>query len=93
MMEKLTAVRLLGMVDALKVQEQHPTSRRWLFCFAVALTANRPPDLSFQRVQVYRLSQHWHADWRIAGDLAKDSIGKLSQKDDWNTIAKLVSEI
>lgn len=93
MMEKLKAMLLLGMVDALKAEKQDPTSGRWLCYFALALTANRSADLSFQRVQIYRLSQHWHADWRISGDLAKDSVGEFSQEDNWHTTPELVSEV
>jgi len=86
-------MQLVGMADSLKAEEHDPTSGRWLCCFALALTANRPADLSFQRVQVYRLSQHGHADWRISGDLAKDSVGEFSQEDNWNTTPELVSEV
>ena len=38
MMEKLTAMRLLGMVDALKAQEQDPASRELSFLERLGLT-------------------------------------------------------
>jgi hypothetical protein len=41
MMEKLTAMRLLGMVDALKTQEQDPASRELSFLDRLGLLVDQ----------------------------------------------------
>ena len=44
MMEKLTAMRLIGMVDALKAQEQDPASRELSFLERLGLLVDQPPQ-------------------------------------------------
>ena len=46
MMEKLTAMRLVGMVDALKAQEQDPASRELSFLERLGLMVDQQMDLA-----------------------------------------------
>ena len=90
MMEKLTAMRLLGMVDALKTQEQDPASRELSFLDRLGLLV----DQQWTWRENQALARRLHAaklkgaavediDYRTARGLDKSVIRALAQKSAW----------
>lgn len=90
MMEKLTAMRLLGMVDALKTQEQDPASRELSFLERLGLLV----DQQWTWRENQALARRLHAaklkgaavediDYRTARGLDKNVIRALAQKSAW----------
>jgi DNA replication protein DnaC len=90
MMEKLTAMRLLGMVDALKRQEQDPASRELSFLERLGLLV----DQQWTWRENQALTRRLHAaklkgaavediDYRTARGLDKSVIRALVQKSAW----------
>jgi len=90
MMEKLTAMRLLGMVDALKAQEQDPASRELSFLERLGLLV----DQQWTWRENQALARRLHAaklkgacveeiDYRAARGLDKSVIRALAQKSAW----------
>ena len=91
MMEKLTAMRLLGMVDALKAQEQDPASRELSFLERLGLLV----DQQWTWRENQALARRLHAaklksgacveeiDYRTARGLDKSVIRGLAQKSAW----------
>src|SRR2546423_10005488 len=87
MMEKLTAMRLLGMVDALKTQEQDPASRELSFLERLGLLVDQQWTWRENQAPARRL----HAakpkgapiediDYRTARGPDKSGIRALAQK-------------
>src|SRR5712692_6651590 len=92
MMEKLTAMRLLGMVDALKTQEQDPASRELSFLERLGLLV----DQQWTWRENQALARRLHAaklkgacveeiDYRASRGLDKSVIRALAQKSAWVT--------
>ena len=90
MMEKLTAMRLLGMVDALKAQEQDPASRELSFIERLCLLV----DCQWTWRENQALSRRLHSaklkgasvediDYRSPRGLEKSVIRALTQKSAW----------
>src|SRR5271155_668320 len=90
MMEKLTAMRLLGMADALKAQEQDPASRELSFLERLGLLV----DQQWTWRENQALSRRLHAaklkgasvediDYRTSRGLDKSVIRALAQKSGW----------
>jgi len=90
MMEKLTAMRLLGMVDALKLQEQDPASRELSFLERLGLLV----DQQWTWRENQALARRLHAaklkgacveeiDYRASRGLDKSVIRALAQKSAW----------
>jgi len=90
MMEKLTAMRLLGMADALKTQEQDPSSRELSFLERLGLLI----DQQWTWRENQALARRLHAaklkgaavediDYRTARGLDKSVIRALAQKSGW----------
>ena len=90
MMEKLTAMRLLGMADALKTQEQDPSSRELSFLERLGLLV----DQQWTWRENQALARRLHAaklkgaavediDYRTARGLDKGVIRALAQKSGW----------
>lgn len=90
MMEKLTALRLLGMADALKAQEQDPASRELSFLERLAMLV----DQQWTWRENQALARRLHAaklkgacveeiDYRAARGLDKSVIRALAQKSAW----------
>src|SRR5258706_15992472 len=90
MMEKLTAMRLLGMADALKTQEQDPASRELSFLERLGLLV----DQQWTWRENQALARRLHAaklkgaavediDYRTARGLDKSVIRALAQKSAW----------
>jgi DNA replication protein DnaC len=90
MMEKLTAMRLLGMADALKTQEQDPSSRELSFLERLGLLV----DQQWTWRENQALARRLHAaklkgaavediDYRTARGLDKSVIRALAQKSGW----------
>src|SRR5450631_1704852 len=90
MMEKLTALRLLGRVDALKTQEQDPASRELSFLERLGLLV----DQQWTWRENQALARRLHAaklkgaavediDYRTARGLDKSVIRSLAQKSAW----------
>lgn len=90
MMEKLTALRLLGMADALKAQEQDPASRELSFLERLAMLVDQQWTWRENQALVRRL----HAaklkgacveeiDYRASRGLDKSVIRALAQKSAW----------
>ena len=90
MMEKLTAMRLLGMADALKTQEQDPASRELSFLERLGLLV----DQQWTWRENQALARRLHAaklkgaavediDYRTARGLDKSVIRALAQKSGW----------
>ena len=90
MMEKLTAMRPLGMVDALKVQEQDPNSRELSFLERLGLLV----DQQWTWRENQALTRRLHAaklkgacaeeiDYRASRGLDKSVIRALAQKSTW----------
>jgi DNA replication protein DnaC len=90
MMEKMTAMRLLGMADALKVQEQDPASRELSFLERLGLLV----DQQWTWRENQALSRRLHAaklksasvediDYRTSRGLDKSVIRALAQKSAW----------
>ena len=90
MMEKLTAMRLLGMVDALKLQEQDPNSRELSFLDRLGLLV----DQQWTWRENQALTRRLHAaklkgasveeiDYRASRGLDKSVIRALTQKSAW----------
>jgi DNA replication protein DnaC len=90
MMEKLTAMRLLGMVDALKAQEQDPASRELSFLERLGLLV----DQQWTWRENQALARRLHAaklkgacveeiDYRTSRGLDKGMIRNLTQKSAW----------
>jgi len=90
MMEKLTAMRLLGMVDALKAQEQNPAARELSFLERLGLLV----DQQWTWRENQALARRLHAaklkgasvediDYRTARGLDKNVIRALTQKSEW----------
>ena len=92
MMEKLTAMRLLGMLDALKSQEQDPATRELSFLERLGLLVDQ--QWSWRENQA--LARRLHAaklkgasvediDYRASRGLDKSVIRALAQKSAWVT--------
>jgi len=90
MMEKMTAMRLLGMVDALKAQEQDPATREVSFLERLGLLV----DQQWTWRENQALARRLHAaklkgaavediDYRTARGLDKSVIRALAQKSAW----------
>jgi len=90
MLEKLTAMRLLGMADALKTQEQDPSSRELSFLERLGLLI----DQQWTWRENQALARRLHAaklkgaavediDYRTARGLDKSVIRALAQKSGW----------
>jgi DNA replication protein DnaC len=90
MLEKLMAMRLLGMVDALKAQEQDPASRELSFLERLGLVVDQ--QWSWRENQA--LARRLHAaklkgacveeiDYRASRGLDKSVIRALAQKSAW----------
>ena len=90
MMEKLTAMRLLGMVDALKTQEQDPASRELSFLERLGLMV----DQQWTWRENQALARRLHAaklkgaavediDYRTARGLDKGVMRALTQQSAW----------
>jgi DNA replication protein DnaC len=90
MMEKLTAMRLLGVVDALKTQEQDPASRELSFLERLGLLV----DQQWTWRENQALARRLHAaklkgaavediDYRTARGLDKSVIRALAQRSAW----------
>jgi DNA replication protein DnaC len=90
MLEKLTAMRLLGMVDALKAQEQDPASRELSFLERLGMLV----DQHWTWRENQALTRRLHAaklkgacveeiDYRTARGLDKSVIRALVQKSAW----------
>jgi DNA replication protein DnaC len=90
MMEKLTAMRLLGMTDALKAQEQDPASRELSFLERLGLLV----DQQWTWRENQALARRLHAaklkgacveeiDYRASRGLDKSVIRALAQKSAW----------
>ena len=93
MMEKLTAMRLLGMVDALKAQEQDPASRELSFLERLGLMVDqqwtwRENQALARRLYVAKLKSGAcveEIDYRASRGLDKSVIRALAQKSAWVT--------
>ena len=91
MMEKLTAMRLLGMVDALKAQEQDPASRELSFLERLGLLVDqqwiwRENQALARRLYVAKLKSGAcveEIDYRTARGLEKSVMRGLAQKSAW----------
>ena len=90
LMEKLTAMRLLGMVDALKAQEQDQASRELSFLERLGLLIDqqwtwRQNQALARRLQVAKLGGACveEIDYRTARGLDKSVIRALAQKSGW----------
>ena len=92
MLEKLTAMRLLGMVDALKAQAQDPASRELSFLERLGMLV----DQQWTWRENQALAQRLHAaklkggcveeiDYRTSRGLDKSVIRALAQKSAWVT--------
>ena len=92
MLEKLTAMRLLGMVDALKAQEQDPASRELSFLERLGMLV----DQQWTWRENQALARRLHAaklkgacveeiDYRTSRGLDKSVIRALAQKAAWVT--------
>jgi hypothetical protein len=91
MLNKLTAMRLLGMVDALKLQEQDPASRELSFLERLGLLV----DHQWNWRENQALARRLHAaklkggacveeiDYRTSRGLDKSVIRALAQKSAW----------
>src|SRR5690242_14481504 len=90
MMEKLTAMRLLGMVDGLKAQEQDAAARELSFLERLGMLV----DQQWTWRENQALARRLHAaklkgasvediDYRTARGLDKNVIRALTQKSDW----------
>ena len=92
-MEKLTAMRLLGMVDALKAQEQDAASRELSFLERFGLMVDqqwtwRENQALARRLYVAKLKSGAcveEIDYRASRGLDKSVIRALSQKSAWVT--------
>ena len=90
MMEKLTAMRLVGMVDALKAQEQDPAARDLSFLERLGLLVDqqwswRENQALTRRLQAAKLKGACveEIDYRASRDLDKSVIRALAQKSGW----------
>jgi DNA replication protein DnaC len=90
MMEKLAAMRLIGMVDALKAQEQDPASRELSFLERLGLLVDqqwswRENQALARRLQAAKLkgAAVEDIDYRTARGLEKSVIRALAQKSAW----------
>ena len=91
MMEKLTAMRLTGMVDALKAQEQDPAARELSFLERLGMLVDqqwnwRENQALARRLHVAKLKNGAcveEIDYRTARGLDKSVIRALAQKSAW----------
>src|SRR4030081_968412 len=91
MMEKLMAMRLLGMADALKAQEQDPASRELSFLERLGLLVDQQwrwgeNQARTRRLQVAKLKGGAcveDIDYRASRGLDKSVIRALAQKSVW----------
>src|SRR5437764_12875012 len=90
MMEKLTAMRLLGMLDALKAQEQDPASHELSFLERLSLLVDqqwtwRENQALARRLQAAKLKGACveEIDYRASRGLDKSVIRALAQKSAW----------
>jgi DNA replication protein DnaC len=91
MMEKLTAMRLVGMVDALKAQEQDPASRELSSLERLGLLVDhqwnwRENQALARRLYVAKLKGNAcveEIDYRTARGLDKSVVRALAQKSAW----------
>jgi len=90
MMEKLVAMRLLGMMDALKLQEQDPTARDLSFLERLGLLVDqqwtwRENQALTRRLQAAKLKGACieEIDYRAARGLDKSVIRTLTQNSAW----------
>ena len=90
MMDKLTAMRLLGMVDALKAQQQDPASSELSFLERLGLLVDqqwtwRENQALARRLAVAKLKGACveDIDYRASRGLDKSVIRALAQKSDW----------
>ena len=89
-MEKLTAMRLVGMVDALKAQEQDPAARDLSFLERLGLLMDqqwswRENQALTRRLQAAKLKGACveEIDYRASRGLDKSVIRALAQKSGW----------
>src|SRR6516165_8964421 len=90
MMEKLTAMRLLGMVNALKVQEQDPAARELTFLERLGLLVDqqwtwRENQALARRLHAARLKGACveEIDYRASRGLDKSMVRALAQNSPW----------
>src|SRR5256714_77592 len=90
MMEKLTAMRLLGMVDALKAQEQDPAARELSFLERFGLLVDqqwiwRENQALARRLHTAKLkgASVEDIDYRTSRGLDKSVIRSLTQQSSW----------
>src|SRR5919107_4521278 len=91
MMEKLTAMRLLGMVDALKAQAQDPATRELSFLERLGMLVDhqwnwRQNQALARRLYVAKLRDNAcveEIDYRAARGLDKSVIRALAQESAW----------
>src|SRR5438477_4933467 len=90
MMEKLTAMRLLGMADALKAQEQDPASRELSFLERLGMLVDqhwtwRENQALARRLQAAKLKGACveEIDYRASRGLDKSVIRSLAQNSAW----------
>ena len=90
MMEKLTAMRLLGIVDGLKAQEQDPAARELSFLERLGLLVDqqwiwRENQALARRLQAAKLkgASVEDIDYRTSRGLDKSVIRALAQKSAW----------
>lgn len=90
MMDKLTAMRLLGMVDTLKAQQQDPASSELSFLERLGLLVDhqwtwRENQALARRLAVAKLkgASVEDIDYRASRGLDKSAIRALAQKSDW----------
>ena len=90
MMDKLTAMRLLGMVDALKAQQQDPAASELSFLERLGLLVDhqwtwRENQALARRLAVAKLKGACveDIDYRASRGLDKSVIRALAQKSDW----------
>jgi DNA replication protein DnaC len=90
MMEKLTAMRLIGMVDALKTQDQDPATRELSFLERLGLLVDqqwswRENQALTRRLQAAKLKGACveEIDYRASRGLDKSVIRALAQKSGW----------
>jgi len=91
LLEKLTAMRLLGMVEALKAQEQDPASRELSFLERLGLLVDqqwtwRENQALARRLYVARLKSGAcveEIDYRTPRGLDKSVVRALAQQSSW----------
>ena len=98
MMDKLTAMRLLGMLDALKAQEQDPAAGELSFLERLGLLVDqqwiwRENQALARRLHAAKLkgASVEDIDYRTSRGLDKSVIRALAQKSAWSSSTKTSS--